>query len=91
MILFQLLALVTDGGGLSSTLSITITIIRNNDCPRFSSDLRQFVIEESSSLIDIIKLEDIVTDNDPNVSAILILVIALRCCILESERRVDLA
>ena len=65
---FQLTGVVTDGGGLSSTIGITINVIRNSDCPTFTSSLmRNYVVNESTIIANIIKLEDFVEDNDPTV------------------------
>ena len=67
-ILLQLLARVTDGGGLSSTLPIQINIIRNIDCPTFPSSRLEYVIDESTNVIEVDDLRTKVVDTDPEVS-----------------------
>ena len=68
-VLFQLTGVATDGGDRATTVSITINVTRNGDCPSFRSDLpTEYVVEERNRIIDIVKLSDYVVDTDPAVS-----------------------
>ena len=70
-VLFQLTGVATDGGDRATTVSITINVTRNGDCPSFRSDLpTEYVVEERNRIIDIVKLSDYVVDTDPAVSTI---------------------
>ena len=71
-IFLQLRARVTDGGGLFDTLPIQINVIRNNDCPSFSSSRLEYVIDESTNVIEVDDLSTRVTDSDPDVSKALV-------------------